>query len=348
MQGASRRFTMALATLLLCSGMSESISHAHEIAIKIDAVDRSIFDIMSTVKTWQSQVIGNRGDDRTKDSLEIKVGAHAHRRSPYVTLTYAQSLDGCIAAFEEHHSEANDQHFASKERTSSNLPLSCGASLRLTHALRSVHDAVLVGGTTFAVDNPRLNIREWPPSGGLGNEGGKINDENESIRQPRPVVLDTELKSLLKLKLNSGAGSIRCQNPIICCAKNVAEQALNGEKGQLLSGVDVLPCERDPSGNGLDLNDVMRQLWAQRDIKSVMVEGGATILAAFANLDCVDCVCITLAPKLIGGRRGVNAMARFDGLSIEGKLSARNLDDRGAKFIPGIGSDCIFLSKWSC
>jgi 3,4-dihydroxy 2-butanone 4-phosphate synthase/GTP cyclohydrolase II len=54
-----------------------------------------------------------------------------HRREtgrPFVTLSYAQSLDGCISA-----------------RAGEALPLSGQQSLTLTHQLRAMHDAILVG-----------------------------------------------------------------------------------------------------------------------------------------------------------------------------------------------------------
>ncbi len=61
---------------------------------------------------------------------------------PFVTLSYAQSLDGCISA-----------------RPGEALVLSGKQSLTLTHQLRAAHDAILVGIGTVLSDNPRLNVR---------------------------------------------------------------------------------------------------------------------------------------------------------------------------------------------
>ena len=57
---------------------------------------------------------------------------------PFITLTFAQSLDGKIALY------LDDL----RSQTSSNFPISGSASLLLTHALRSVHDVILIGGRT--------------------------------------------------------------------------------------------------------------------------------------------------------------------------------------------------------
>ena len=296
------------------------------------AEDEAIKDIVTKIREWQ-----------------IKGNMFQSDKRPFVTLSYAQSLDGHIAVLEP------------SGETSSNLPLSGEQSLRLTHALRSIHDAVLVGGKTFAADNPRLNVRSWPSDGRLQ---GRESDPNNA-HQPRPVVLDTELKSLHRLQRKGGTSmvSIRAKNPIICCAQDVFDDSNLQLHSSMLAEVDILPCKRDTtSRKGLNLKDVLKQLREQRDIRSIMVEGGATMLASFANSNCVNCVCITIAPKLIGGRRGVNAFGGYDASSTEATFQHLDSDSSnrstfpwrdfgvdeksGAAFITDVGSDCIFLAKW--
>lgn len=83
----------------------------------------------------------------------------SRRSRPFVTLAYAQSLDGSIAG------EGNRP-----------LSLSSKGSLQLTHELRAAHDAILVGIGTVLADNPRLNVRL------------------ASGDDPRPVVVDSWLR----------------------------------------------------------------------------------------------------------------------------------------------------------
>jgi 3,4-dihydroxy 2-butanone 4-phosphate synthase/GTP cyclohydrolase II len=75
---------------------------------------------------------------------------------PAITLTYAQTLDGCIATADRRP-----------------LSLSSPAAQTLTHQLRASHDAILIGVGTVLTDNPRLTVRlvEGP--------------------DPRPIVLDS-------------------------------------------------------------------------------------------------------------------------------------------------------------
>jgi GTP cyclohydrolase II len=78
---------------------------------------------------------------------------------PFVTLSYAQSLDGCIAA-----------------RRGQPLALSGPQSLAMTHRLRAAHQAILVGIGTLLADDPQLTVRlaEGP--------------------QPQPVIVDSHLR----------------------------------------------------------------------------------------------------------------------------------------------------------
>lgn len=85
---------------------------------------------------------------------------------PFVTLTYAQSLDGCIAA------DAGQP-----------LSLSGPQALMLTHRLRAAHDAILVGIGTVLADNPLLNVRLV--------EG----------KDPQPVIVDSQLRFPLEANL---------------------------------------------------------------------------------------------------------------------------------------------------
>ncbi len=103
----------------------------------------------------------------------LRDAGRGERGRPFVTLAYAQSLDGSIAG-----------------KKNRRLGLSCTSSLQLTHELRVAHDAILVGVGTVLADNPRLNVR-------LTNGP-----------DPQPIVVDSRLRLPLDAHLlKAGRGA---------------------------------------------------------------------------------------------------------------------------------------------
>lgn len=81
-------------------------------------------------------------------------------RRPFVTLSYAQSLDGSIASIDHRP-----------------LRISCDQSMLLTHHLRAAHEVILVGVGTILADDPRLTVRLTTGA------------------DPQPIVLDSQLRT---------------------------------------------------------------------------------------------------------------------------------------------------------
>lgn len=103
------------------------------------------------------------------DLLTLPRSAAALAR-PFVTLSYAQSLDGCIAAYR-----------------GEQLRLSGAESMMLTHRLRADHDAILVGIGTLLADDPQLTVRLV--------EG----------KDPQPIILDSRLRFPISARLLQGS-----------------------------------------------------------------------------------------------------------------------------------------------
>jgi 3,4-dihydroxy 2-butanone 4-phosphate synthase/GTP cyclohydrolase II len=100
---------------------------------------------------------------------ELSQSQTDHRQlhtEPFITVSFAQSLDGCLAA-------------QAGEGTS----LSGPESMQMTHELRAAHDAILVGIDTVLTDNPRLTVRLATGA------------------SPRPVILDRQLRLPLSSQL---------------------------------------------------------------------------------------------------------------------------------------------------
>lgn len=179
---------------------------------------------------------------------------------PFVTAAFAQSIDGYMAPYDG-------------TSTSANFPLSGDESRLLTHALRSVHDGILVGARTLSIDNPRLTNRLWG---------------SDSSASPRPIVLDSNLNHIRKL-----GETCNLKNPIVCCSVHAANSF-----DRKSIDAEILACECTSQGN-LYIRDVLLQLKLRHGVRTVMVEGGAELLSSFFEQQVIDALCITIAPKLL-------------------------------------------------
>jgi riboflavin-specific deaminase-like protein len=91
---------------------------------------------------------------------------------PFITLSWAQSLDGSIST-----------------RRGQALNISGPESMRMTHRLRAAHDAIAVGIGTVLSDDPQLTVR-------------LVDGKN-----PQPVILDTHLSFPEQAHLLAGSPS---------------------------------------------------------------------------------------------------------------------------------------------
>ncbi|MBN1884165.1 MAG: dihydrofolate reductase family protein [Candidatus Krumholzibacteriota bacterium] len=190
---------------------------------------------------------------------------HVRRHGrPFVTLSYAQSLDGSVS-----------------ERYGEKSVLSCETSMRLTHALRADHDAILIGIGTVLADDPRLTVRH-----AFG-------------RSPRPVIFDSHLRFPITSRL-------LVDNPfppvIVCTEEADRSRGARLEK----AGADVVRVAADPAGR-VDIPAALVGL-AGRGIGSLMVEGGSRIITSFLCGGHVDRVVLTVAPVFLGGMPSVGGV----------------------------------------
>ena len=190
---------------------------------------------------------------------------------PYVTLKFAQTLDGRIATASGH------SHW-----------ISSPPSLRFAHRLRAVHDAILVGAGTVLADNPELTCRLVRG------------------RDPLRIVVDS------RLRVSPDATVFSDGKKTLAAATRHAP----AERRRLLEkkGIEVLEIDEDPAGS-VDLHALLTLL-GKREISSLLVEGGATLVTSFLKENLADRLIVILAPKIVGV--GIDAV---------GDLGIRRMDD---------------------
>ena len=221
---------------------------------------------------------------------------------PFVTLKFAQTLDGRIATATGH------------SRWISSLP-----ARKFAHRLRSIHDAVLVGVGTVLQDDPELTVR-------------LIRGRN-----PVRIIADSHLRTPLNsniLKHQETARTIIATTP----------DAPHEKKAKLIDmGIEVLQIDKD-SHHRIDLKRLLDEI-GKKDLSSVLIEGGPTIITKAIREQLADRVVIIVAPKIVG--KGIEAV---------GDLGIKSMDEAlllNYKMIFRKGSDLVidgrieFVSKSS-
>lgn len=188
---------------------------------------------------------------------------------PFVTAAFAISSDGCLS-----------------QRKGGPTALSSPGALEVTHLIRSLHDAILVGRGTVLADDPLLTTRlvEGPTG--------------------QRVVLDTALRTPLTARLLvPGVGPVVFFGGAGADAAKAEALRAAGAVVELLEGAEV------------ELPQVLSRL-QQRGVRTLMVEGGARVLESFFGAGLVDYLSLTQAPAQVDGpdsvRLGPLARAALD------------------------------------
>lgn len=186
---------------------------------------------------------------------------------PFLTLKLANSFDGRIAT-----------------GTGESQWITGPQARRVVHAMRSRHDAVMIGGGTARKDDPSLTVRDL----GISN-------------QPARVVVSRRLDLPLMGQLARTAKDV----PLILCHGTDADAMLVQTWRDL--GAVMLPCRS--AGAQLDPADVMQQL-GTHGLTRVFCEGGGALAASLLEADLVDDLVGFTAGLVIGaeGLPGIGAM----------------------------------------
>lgn len=237
-----------------------------------------------------------------QDSANIlKALAKAYREKshhrPWVTLTWAQSLDGKLST------SSTDQTVISGPH-----------SMQLTHALRATHHSILVGSNTLLVDDPRLTTRLSSATESLlqsilplfSDKGLDTSSNVTECSSPVPVILDSRLRTPLTARCLQQKRN-NPHKPFIFCSSQLSPTSSNSTLDDIVNIIPV-PVDTATSQNApyLSLSNVLDQL-GKHDIKSVMVEGGTSVLSSFFAEGLWDMVIVTIAPAIFGAGPALQA-----------------------------------------
>ena len=188
---------------------------------------------------------------------------------PFLTVKYAMSLDGKIAT------HSGDSKWISSDE-----------ARHYAHNLRYTSDAIMAGANTVLADNPRLTARC------CGGRGGTAK------KQPIRVIVDGKGRTPPTAQIfnEPGEALLALGRPI-----RPGEAAAFAQLGTELLEL--------PSTKGcIDLEKLLKVL-AEREITSVLVEGGGILLGSLFDRGLVDKVITFIAPIIIGGEEAKTAVA---------------------------------------
>lgn len=222
--------------------------------------------------------VSGRGLNRLRASgKEIEVGIladkatrqnefflhHIQTGKPFVTLKWAQTLDGYVAA-----PNGTSQWISGKPARTK------------VHEWRSQYDAVLVGRQTAKLDNPSLTVRLI--------QG----------RQPKRILVDGPGTSPRSIKLLSDQFEentiVITYNPDFLKAEDPLLALLTPD---YFRGKRILVGKKEGHA---DLNEAFIEL-GKMGIASILVEAGSQLSTSLLKQNLVDKLHVFIAPKLMGG-----------------------------------------------
>jgi len=236
-------------------------------------------------------------EDGLLSDLDSAMSAHRMAGSvgaPFVTVSYAQGLDGSLCG--------------PLGARGPRLLLSGSESMTLAHKLRAAHDAVLVGVGTLLADDPKLTVR--------------LVDG----RSPLRVVLDSGLRTPLTcqlLRTSIGGAGIDggggrgadgtngfAHGTVVVTARQTLETAEGARRAAILKlrGAVVLAVQAEAGGAEgaaprVCVRAALAALRSELGVTSVMVEGGVALLGSLMRHRLAHYMVVTVAPVFAGGLR---------------------------------------------
>ena len=186
---------------------------------------------------------------------------------PYVLLSVAMSVDGCI-----------------DDATDARLILSNDADLDRVDEVRAGSDAILVGAGTIRRDNPALLVRSSARRSGRAARGLPASPARVTLTASGD--LDPAARFF-----TAGEGARLIYVP------DAEQDRIQGQLAQTAdaaAGIEVIG-----AGDPLSIRAVLADL-AGRGVRRLMVEGGGTVLAQFLAEGLADELDLVVAPVFVG------------------------------------------------
>lgn len=208
------------------------------------------------------------------------------KKSPFVHLKLAQTLDGRIAT------KTGDSKYITGPEASAYV-----------HRLRQQYDCIMVGRKTVEADNPSLTTRS---------------EEFEKLSHPLRLVLG-KMKGL-KQDWKIFSDELKRNTMMVATDADIlAHQDVAFFLEQ--NGMALLSAAEDQNGR-VDLSSMLQSL-ASLKMTSILLEGGPTLATEFLKQGLVDKVSFLIAPTFMG--EGINSLNDLGIKSLKEKMDLKNV-----------------------
>ncbi len=185
-------------------------------------------------------------------------------------------------------------------RTGDSQWISGVKSREFVHELRKQNDAILVGTNTILKDNPKLNCRL----------------KKKQVSHPARIVLDRRNRIPLTAKVFANSKTQR--------VVYVSSLELSAKREKLLMARNIEVLKVKTLKSGFDFKQLMKLL-AQKDLNSILIEGGGEINSSAFEAGIVDRVFAFISPILIGGQQAPSPIGGKGVTKISKAIKLKNM-----------------------
>jgi len=227
-------------------------------------------------------IVSGKGEEELrKQGIRTHVGEH-EEKARQVNEAYIKFITTGVPFVTAKFAMSLDGKIAT--RTGDSRWISSSDSRRHVHRLRQANDAIMVGVNTVITDDPQLTSR-------CGDRGGKTK------KQPLRVIVDSQGRTPATARVFAEPG-----NTLLALAGPVDPGV-----ARAFARTDAELVGTATEEGAVDLGGLLASL-GQRNITSVLVEGGGTLLGSLFDRRLVDKVVAFVAPIVIGGADAVTAV----------------------------------------
>jgi diaminohydroxyphosphoribosylaminopyrimidine deaminase/5-amino-6-(5-phosphoribosylamino)uracil reductase len=268
------------------------------IAAGIAEVHLAALDVNPVVLGWGKEELEGAG-------IRVYVGEH-EAEAKQLNEAYAKFITEGIPFITVKFAMSLDGKIAT--RSGDSRWISGELARKRVHNLRYTADAVMAGVNTVLADDPWLTTR-------CCGSGGMLK------KQPTRVIVDSKGRTPLNARVFTEPGK----------AIVVLGRLARAEERESFTQVGAELLELPSPEGWVDLERLLRVL-GEREITSVLVEGGGILFGSLFDGGLVDKVIAFIAPIIIGGREAVTAVAGWgidrvaDSLRLE-RVSVERFDE---------------------